>query len=180
MALPGAPQCERNPAHGALAGDGAGGADDCSGVHSLDGAGARVCILALVVLATHCVPGACGGGDVAGALPPAVYNGFSPGCARGGHRVAGADLYVRDGAKRPILSVFRLRDGGGGISLGIVGDGGHSGSGGGTAVGRSLGGASRTGTGGRSMAADGASAAAGYERAGTGSATALNEFGISD
>src|SRR4030088_244035 len=98
MALPGAAQRERNPAHGALAGDGAGGPDDCGGVYSLDGAGARVCVLALAVLATHCVPGARGGGDVAGALPATVDNRFSSGGARGGYRVAGADLNVRDGA----------------------------------------------------------------------------------
>src|SRR5712671_2161037 len=121
MALPGAAQCERNPAHGALAGDRQGGADDCGGVHSLDGAGARVCVLALVVLATDRVPGACGGSDAAGALPAAVNNGFSSGRAHGGHRVAGADLDVRDSAAGAVLSVLRVRDGGGGISLGIVG-----------------------------------------------------------
>src|SRR6267143_5661265 len=180
MALPGAAQCGRNPAHGALAGDRKGGADDCGGVHSLDGAGARGCAFALVVLATDGVPGACGGGDVAGTLPAAIDNGFSSGGARGGYRVASADLDVCDGAARAILSILRVRDGGGGISLGIVGDSGHGGCGGGAAMGRSFRGASRTGTGRGSMAADGASAPVGYEPAGTGSATAAYEFGLSD
>src|SRR4029077_1840284 len=157
MALPGAAQCERNPAHGALAGDGASGADDCGGVCSLDGAGARLRVFALAVLATDGVPGACGGGDVAGTLSAAVDDRFSSGGARGGYRMAGADLNIRDGAERAVLSVFRLRDGGGGISLGVVGDGGHGGSGSRTAMGRSFRGASRTGTGGGSVAADGAS-----------------------
>src|SRR5258706_10090468 len=131
MALPGAAQCGRNPAHGALAGDREGGADDCGGIHSLDGAGARGCAFALVVLATDSVPGACGGGDVAGTLPAAIDNGFSSGGARGGYRMAGTDLNVRDSAARAILSILRVRDGGGGISLGIVGDSGHGGGGGG-------------------------------------------------
>src|ERR1700693_2177773 len=130
MALPGAAQCGRNPAHGALAGDREGGADDCGGVHSLDGAGARGCVFALVVLATDSVLDACGGCDVAGALPATVDNRFSSGCTRGGYRVAGSDLNVRDGAERAILSILRVRDGGGGVSLGIVGDGGHGGCGG--------------------------------------------------
>src|ERR1700675_3077195 len=180
MALPGAAQCGRNPAHGALAGDGAGGADDCGGVCSLDGAGARGCVFALVGLAADGVSGACRGSDAAGALPTTVDNRFSSGGARGGYRMAGADLDVRDGAERAIFSILCVRDGSGGISLGAVGDGGHSRCGSGTAVGRSLRGTSRTGTGGGSVAAGGASAPAGYERAGTGSATAAYEFGISD
>src|ERR1039458_8986297 len=131
MALPGAAQCGRNPAHGALAGVGAGGADDCGGAYSLDGAGARVRVFALAVLAADGVLRACGGGDVAVALPAAVDKGFSSGGARGGHRVAGADLNVRDGAAGAILSILRVRDGGGGVSLGAVGDGGYGGGGGG-------------------------------------------------
>src|ERR1700687_1678548 len=107
MALPGAAQCERNPAHGALASDRRGGA------------------------------------EFAAALPATVDNRFSSGSACGRYRVAGADLDVRHSAERAILSVFRLRDGGGGISLGVMGDGRHGGCGGGTAVGRSLRGASR-------------------------------------
>src|SRR6202158_617328 len=180
MALPGAAQCGRNPAHGALAGDGAGGADDCGGVCSLDGAGARLCVFALAVLAADGVPGARGGSDVACALPAAVDDRFSSGGARGGYRVAGADFLVRDGAARTILSVLCVRDGGGSLSLGPVGDGGHGGDGGGAAGGGSLRRARRPGTGGGSVAADGASAPAGYERAGTGSATAIHEFGVSD
>src|ERR1039458_10290546 len=225
MALPGAAQCGRNPAHGALAGVGAGGADDCGGAYSLDGAGARVRVFALAVLAADGVLRACGGGDVAVALPAAVDKGFSSGGARGGHRVAGADLNVRDGAAGAILSILRVRDGGGGVSLGAVGDGGYGGDGGGTAVGRSfcggrwggngggsgvaggggggvsLGavgdggyggygggtavgrsfrGARWAGTGVGSVVAGDASAAAGCKRAGTGSATAVHEFGVSD
>src|ERR1019366_1769174 len=133
-----------------------------------------------VVLATDGVPGACGGGDVAGALPAAVDTGFSSSGAFCGHRVAGADLDVRDGAAGAILSILRVCDGGGGVSLGAVGDGGHGGYSGGTAVGRSVRGASRAGTGGGSVAAGDASAAAGCERAGTGSATAIHEFVLSD
>src|ERR1700686_3972620 len=162
MALPGAAQCGRNPAHGALAGDGAGGADDCGGVCSLGGAGARGCVFALVVLAADGVSGACRGSDAAGALPAAIDNRFSSGGARGGYRVAGADLNVCDGTTGAIFSVLRVRDGGGGISLGAVGDGGHGRYGGGTAVGGSVRGASRPGNGRGSVAADGASASAGY------------------
>src|SRR6202521_4219242 len=180
MALPGAAQCGRNPAHGALAGDGAGGADDCSGVCSLDGAGARGCVFALVVLAADGISGPCRGSDAAGALPAAVDDRFSSGGARGGYRMAGADFLVRDGAARTILFVLCVRDGGGSLSLGTVGDGGHGGRCGGPAGGGSLRGASRTGTGGGSVAEDGASAAAGHERAGTGSAAAVHEFGVSD
>src|ERR1700724_802957 len=121
MALPGAAQSERNPARGALAGDGAGGADDCGGVCSLDGAGARLCVFALAVLASDGLPGACGGRDVAGTLPVTVDNRFSSGGARRGYRVAGADFVVRDGAARTILSVLCVRNGGGSFSLGRVG-----------------------------------------------------------
>src|SRR6266478_5247819 len=117
MALPGAAQCGRNPAHGALARDGASGADDCGAAYPLDGAGARVCVFAVVLLAADCVFGACGGGDVAGALPAAVDSGLSSGGAFGGHRVAGADLDVRDGAAGTILSVLRICDGSGGVWL---------------------------------------------------------------
>src|SRR6266481_8708326 len=113
MALPGAAQCGRNPALGALAGDGAGGADDRGGVCSLGGAGARLCVFALAVLAIDGVSGACRGSDAAGALPAAVDNRFSPGGARGGYRMAGADLDVCDRAAWAILSVLRVRDGGG-------------------------------------------------------------------
>src|SRR6202521_5550370 len=180
MALPGAAQCGRNPAHGALAGDGAGGADDCSGVCSLDGAGARGCVFALVVLAADGISGPCRGSDVAGTLPAAVDDRFSSGGARGGYRMASADFLVRDGAARTILSVLCVRDSGGSLSLGTVGDGGHGGRCGGAAGDGSLCGASRTGTGGGSVAAGGASAASGYERAGTGSATAVHDFGVSD
>src|ERR1019366_7585473 len=180
MALPGAAQCGRNPAHRALAGDGSGVADHRRAGHIVDGAGARVCVFALAVLATDGVPGARSGGDVAGALPATVDKRFSSGGARGGHLVAGADLDVRAGAAGPILSILRVRDGGSGLSLGAVGDGGYGGFGGGTAVGRSVRGASWTGTGGGSVAARGASVAAGCERAGTGSATAVHEFGVSD
>src|ERR1700674_3528684 len=180
MALPGAAQCGRNPAHGALGGDSAGGADDCGGVCSLDGGGAWLCVFALALLAADGVPGACGGSDVAGTLPVTVDKGFSSGCARGGYCVAGADFLVRDGAARAILSVLCVRDGCGSLSLGTVGDGGHGGHCGGAAGGGSLRGASRAGTGGGSVAARGASAAAGYERAGIGSATAVHEFGVSD
>src|SRR5713226_5283415 len=180
MALPGAAQSERNPARGALAGDGAGSADDCGGVCSLDGAGAWLCVFALAVLAADRVHGACGGGDAAGTLPAAVDNRVSSGGARGGYRVAGADFVVRDGAARTILFVLCVRDGGGSLPLGTVGDGGHGGRCGGPSGGGSLRGASRTGTGGGSVAADGASAAAGHERAGTGSAAAVHEFGVSD
>src|ERR1700716_4688538 len=109
MALPGAAQCERNPAHGALACDREGGADDSGGDHSLDGAGARLCVLALAVLATHGVPGARGRGDVAGALPATVDNRFSSGGACGRYRVASADFLVRDGAARTILFVLCVR-----------------------------------------------------------------------
>src|SRR3984893_6417678 len=180
MALPGAAQSERNPARGALVGDGAGGADDRGRVCSLDGAGARLCVFALAVLATDGLPGACGASDVAGTLPVTVDNRFSSGGARRGYRVAGADFVVRDGAARTILSVLCVRDGGGSLSLGTVGDGGHGGRCGGAAGDGSLCGASRTGTGGGSVAAGGASAASGYERAGTGSATAVHDFGVSD
>ena len=180
MALPGATQCGRNPAHRALARVGAGGADDCGGAYSLDGAGARVCVFALAVLAAHRVLRACGGGDVAVALPAAIDKGFSSGGARSGHRVAGADLDVRDGAAWTIFPILRVRDGGRGVSLGAVGDGGHSVHGGGTAVGGSVRGESWTGTGGGSVAARGAFAAAGCKRARTGSATAVHEFGVSD
>src|SRR5664280_563912 len=118
MALPGAAQCRRNPAHRALAGVGAGGADDC-GVYPLDGAGARLCIFALAVLAADRVPGACGGSHAAGSLPAAVYNRLSPGGACGRHSVARAYFLVRDGAAGTVLSILRIRDGGGGISLGL-------------------------------------------------------------
>src|ERR1700687_4691418 len=171
MALPGAAQSERNPARGALAGDGAGSADDCGGVCSLDGAGARLCVFALAVLATDGLPGECGGSDVAGTLPVTVDNRFSSGGARRGYRVAGADFVVRDGAARTILSVLCVRDGGGSVSLGTVGDGGHGGDGGGAAGGGSLRRARRPGTGGGSVAAGGASAAAGDDHAGTTSHT---------
>src|SRR5437660_12777514 len=119
MALPGAAQCGRNPAHGALAGDREGGADDCGGVHSLDGAGARGCAFALVVLATDGVPGARGGGDVAGTLPAAIDNGFSSGGARGGYRMPSADLKLHEDAATGSLSFLLLRYGAGGICLGI-------------------------------------------------------------
>src|SRR5208282_5859172 len=79
-----------------------------------------------------------------------------------------------------IFPILRLRDGGGGLSLGTVGDGGHGGRCGGTARGGSLRRASWTGTGGGSLAAGGAPAPAGCERAGTGSATVVHEFGVSD
>src|ERR1019366_10025194 len=106
MALPGAAQRRRNPAHGALAGVGEGGADDCGGAYSLDGAGARVGVFTLAVLAADGVPRTCGGGHVAGSLPAAVDNRFSSGGARGGHPLAGVDLLVRDGAAGPILSIL--------------------------------------------------------------------------
>src|SRR5208282_5164082 len=57
---------------------------------------------------------------------------------------------------------------------------GHGDRCGGTAGGRSVHGASWTGNGGGSVAARGASAAAGCERAGTGSATTVHELGVSD
>src|SRR6266853_7047216 len=123
MALPGAAQCGRNPAHGALAGDGAGGADDCGGVCSLDGAGARLRLFALAVLAADGVHGACRGGDVAGTLPAAVDNCFSSGGTRGGYRVAGADFLVRDRAARTILFVLCVRDGVGSLTLRTARDG---------------------------------------------------------
>src|SRR5260370_11387465 len=122
MALPGAAQCGRNPAHRTLAGDSVRGADDCGAAYPLDGAGARVCVFAVVLLATDCLSGACGGGDVAGALPAAVDSGLSSGRAFRGHRVAGADLDVRDGATGTIFSILRVCDGGGRVSLGAVGD----------------------------------------------------------
>src|SRR5271157_650796 len=180
MALPGAAQCGRNPAHRALAGYGAGGTDGRGGVRSLDGAGARLRLFALAVLAADGVLRSCGGGDVAGALPAAIDNRFSSGRACGGYPLAGSDLLVRNGAARAIFSILRVRDGGGGLSLGAVGDGGHGGYGGGTAGGRSVHGASWTGNRGGSVAARGASAAAGCERAGTGSATTVHELGVSD
>src|ERR1035438_394057 len=164
MALPGAAQCGRNPAHGALVGVGPRGTDDCGGAYPLDGAGARLRLFALAVLAAAGVLRACGGGDVAGALPAAVDQRFSSGGARGGHPLAGADFLVRDGAARAILSILRVRDGGGGLSLGAVGDGGHGDRCRGTAGVRSVHGASWTGNGGGSVAARGASAAAGCER----------------
>src|SRR5208282_538943 len=151
MALPGAAQCGRNPAYRALAGDRARSAHDCGGVRSLDGAGARVCVFALAVLAADRVPGSCGGGDAVGAFPSAVDKGLSSGGARGGHPLASADFLVRDGAARAIFPILRLRDGGGGLSLGTVGDGGHGGRCGGTARGGSLRRASWTGTGGGSL-----------------------------
>src|SRR6266849_281260 len=175
MALPGAAQCGRNPAHGALARDCARSADDCGAAYPLDGAGARVCVFAVVLLATDCLSGACGGGDVAGALPAAVDSGLSSGRAFCGHRMAGADLDVRDGATGTILSVLRVCDGSGGVSLGAVGDAGHGGCCGGAAVGGSVRGAKWPGA---SMAAGAASAPA--RCAGTGSATAVYEFGVSD
>src|SRR5271156_6855795 len=98
MALPGAAQRGRNPAHGALAGDGPGGADDCGGVCPVDGAGAGTWVFAVALLAADGVPGALGGGDVAGSLPATVDQGVSSGSARGGHPLAGADLLVRSGA----------------------------------------------------------------------------------
>ena len=52
-----------------------------------------------------------------------------------GHPLAGADFLVRDGAARAILSLLCVCDGGGGLSLGVMGDGGHGGGGGGAAVG---------------------------------------------
>src|ERR1700676_4539332 len=149
MALPGAAQSERNPARGALAGDGAGGADDCGGGCSLDGAGARLCVFALAVLATDGLPGACGGSDVAGTLPVTVDNRFSSGGARRGYRVAGADFVVRDGAARTIFFVLCVRDGGGSLSLGTVGDGGHGGRCGGAAGDGTHWGGARLGPGGR-------------------------------
>src|SRR5216684_4436620 len=175
MALPGAAQCGRNPAHRTLAGVGARGADDCGAAYPLDGAGPRVCVFAVVLLATDCLSGACGGGDVAGALPAAVDSGLSSGRAFCGHRMAGADLDVRDGATGTILSVLRVCDGSGGVSLGAVGDAGHGSYGGGIAVGGSVRGPNWTGG---SMAAGGTSAPA--RGAGTGSATAVHEFGVSD
>src|SRR5260370_15654992 len=106
MALPGAAQCGRERANGALARDSARGADDCRAAYPLDGAGARVCVFAVVLLATDCVSGACGGGDVAGALPAAVDKGLSSSRAFRGHRVAGADLDVRDGAAGTTFSIL--------------------------------------------------------------------------
>src|SRR5258708_38041139 len=135
MALPGAAQCGRNPAHRTLAGVGARGADDCGAAYPLDGAGPRVCVFAVVLLATGCLSGACGGGDVAGALPAAVDKGLSSSRAFRGHRVAGADLDVRDGATRTIFSILRVCDGGRRVSLGAVGDAGHGGGWGGPAGG---------------------------------------------
>src|SRR6266446_452583 len=174
MALPGAAQCGRNPAHRTLAGDGASGPDDCGAAYPLDGAGARVCVFAVVLLATDCVSGACGGGDVAGALPAAVDCRLSSGRAFCRHRVAGADLDVRDGAAGTIFSILRVCNGGGGVSLGAVGDPGHGGGGGGTAVGGGVRGANWAGG---SMAAGAASAST--RCAATGSATAVHEFGVS-
>src|SRR5260370_18406850 len=138
MALPGAAQWGRNPADGSLAGVGARGGDDCGAAYPLDGAGPRVCVFAVVLLATDCLSGACGGGDVAGALPAAVDSGLSSGRAFCGHRMAGADLDVRDGATGTILSVLRVCDGSGGVSLGAVGDAGHGSYGGGLSVGGSV------------------------------------------
>src|SRR5260370_8873192 len=122
MALPGDAQCGRNPAHRTLAGVGACGADDCGAAYPLDGAGARVCVFAVVLLATDCLSGACGGGDVAGALPAAVDSGLSSGRAFCGHRMAGADLDVRDGPPGTLLSVLRVCDGTGAVSLAAVGN----------------------------------------------------------
>src|SRR5260370_32361762 len=119
MALPGAAQSERNPARGALAGDGAGGVDECGGVGCLEGAGGRLCVVAVAVLATDGLPGACGGSDVAGTLPVTVDSRFSSGGARRGYRVAGADFVVRDGAARTILSVLCVRDGGAAYRWGL-------------------------------------------------------------
>ena len=180
MALSGATQCGRNPALGALAGHGASGADDDGSGYSLDGAGARVRLFALAVLAADRLFRACGGSDGAGALPAGVDHGFSSGGARRGHHMAGADLHVRDGAARALLSIPRVRDGGGSVSLGAVGDGGYRVYGGGVAVGRSLRGASGIGIEGGSMAASGAPSAAGCERAGTGTAAAVHVFVLSD
>src|SRR5260370_39112287 len=112
MALPGAAQCGRNPAHRTLAGVGACGADDCGAAYPLDGAGARGCVFAVVLLATGCVSGACGGGAVAGSLPAAVDKGLSSSRAFRGHRVAGADLGLPVGATRTILSFLRGAAGG--------------------------------------------------------------------
>src|ERR1039458_2502229 len=177
MALPGAAQCGRNPSHGALAGDGAGGADHCCAGHSLDGAGAWTGIFTLALLAADGVLRACGGGDVAGALPAAVDQRFSFGGARGGHRVAGADRNVRASTGRPLFSLLCVRDGGGRLSLGTMGDGGHRMCRRGIAVGGSAGGANWTGTRGGSVAADGGVAAQ-CECAGPESATVGHVFGI--
>src|SRR5208337_54417 len=114
MALPGAAQCGRNPAHRALAGVGEGGADDCGRAYSLDGAGPGACVFTLAVLAADGVPRACGGGDVAGPLPAAVDEGVSSGGAHSRRPLAGIDFLVRDGTARPVFSILRLRNGCGG------------------------------------------------------------------
>src|SRR5208282_544191 len=164
MAFSGALKCRRNPEHRALAGDGAGGADDCSRTHHLDGAGTGICVFAVAVLVAVRVLGECGGGDGAGALPAGVDNRFSAGSACGRCGVAGADLDFRTGTAWTFLSFLCIRDGGSGLSLGAVGDGRHGVCGGGALVGRSARGASRSGTGGGSLVAPDASSSLWRER----------------
>ena len=178
MALPSAAQRGRNPAHGALAGDRSGGADQRGVVCSLDGASARVCAFTLAVLAADRISGACRGGDAAGSLPATVDESLSSGGARGGYRLAGAHCYLCDRAAGTVFSVLRVCHGSGRLSLGNVGDGWDGGGGGGASGDRSLRGAKRTGAGGGSMAAGLALGAAGSQRARTGSAAAVHEFGI--
>src|SRR5208283_965169 len=180
MALPRAAQCRRNPAHRALAVNRACGADNRGDICALDGAGAWVCVFPLAPLAAVDIPDSCSGGTTAAALPSAVNKSFPSGGSCGGHPVAGVNLPVRHGAARPVLSLFRLCDGGRGLSLGPLGNGGHGSRRGRAAGGRSVRGASRTGTGGGSLAAPRTSAAPRCKRAGTGTAAAVHEFGLSD
>ncbi len=178
MAVSRAAERGRDPAHRALAGDGASGVDDrIAGDHG-DGAGARICVFPRTVLADDRIPGACGGGDGAGARASTIHPGVSIGGAWRGYCVADADFDVRARAARAVLFVFRIRDGGGGVPLGIVGNGEHRGGGGGAVVDRGDSDAGRAGGGDRPLAGASSLAAARDQYAGTESATADHEFGV--
>ena len=182
MALPGAAQCGRNPAHRALAGDGAGGADDCgdsllSWMEPVRGfAYSRWLYWLLTVYLVH-------------AVVVMLLVRFRPQSTSAFRLVVHAvdilwpvliSLFAT-AQRGPFFLFFVFVHGGSSLSLGAVGDGGHGGYGGGTAV-ECEAFAVRAGL---EPAADRWLHLAhlprlGVSVAGTGSAAAVHEFGVSD
>ena len=108
-----------------MAGDGARRADHCGTGHDGDGAGERPCLFALAVVVADRVPDARHGGDAAGPSATAIYLCVSASGACGRYSVAGSDFDVCACPARSLLSLLCVCHSGGGLPLGIVGDGDH-------------------------------------------------------